>query len=213
MELPWFLAVMDDADPDTVTLLKCNPYVSRTCMFNFAFWAFGSCIRGFRHCRPMISIDAMHLYGKYKGKLLIAMATDGNNEVYPLMFTVVESESTKTWGWFLACLLTYVTDRTNMCIISDGHCGIKSCFDDLTRGYLQVPLTHHRYCLCHLVSNVNTRFNNLALKNLVWKAATANQVRKFENTVDLIKNINSTKYDYLKAEDKEMWILAHDHGH
>ena len=34
----------------------------------------------------------MHLYGKYKGKLLIAMAMDANNEVYPLVFAVVESE-------------------------------------------------------------------------------------------------------------------------
>ena len=84
----------------------------------------------------MISIDATHLYGKYKGKLLIAMATDGNNKVYPLTFAVVESESTETWGWFLACLLTYVTDRSNLCIISDKHRGIQSCFDDTTRGYL-----------------------------------------------------------------------------
>ena len=58
----------------------------------------------------MISINAMHLYGKYKGKLLIAMAIDGNNEIYPLAFAVVESEITESWGWFLACLLTYVTD-------------------------------------------------------------------------------------------------------
>ena len=58
----------------------------------------------------MISIDATHLYGKYKGTLLIAMATDGNNEVYPLAFAVVENESMESWGWFLACLLTYVTD-------------------------------------------------------------------------------------------------------
>ncbi|XP_065616488.1 uncharacterized protein LOC136061944 [Quercus suber] len=114
-----FLAALSDADPDTVTMLKCDPRVPRTCIFNPAFWAFRPCIRGFRHCRPVISIDAMHLYGKYKGKLLIAMATDGNNEVYPLTFAVVESESTETWGWFLACLLTYVTDRTNLCIISD----------------------------------------------------------------------------------------------
>ena len=70
--------------------------MSRGVVFNSAFWAFGLCIRGFRHCRPVISIDAMHLYGKYKGKLLIAMAIDGNNEVYPLTFTVVESESTET---------------------------------------------------------------------------------------------------------------------
>ena len=45
-----------------------------------------------------------------KGKLLIAMATDGNNEIYPLTFAVVENESMESWGWFLACLLTYVTD-------------------------------------------------------------------------------------------------------
>ena len=67
----------------------------------------------------MISIDATHLCGKYKEKLLIAMATNSNNEIYPLAFAVVESESTESWGWFLACLLTYVMDRTNLCIISD----------------------------------------------------------------------------------------------
>ncbi|XP_050255097.1 uncharacterized protein LOC126700989 [Quercus robur] len=177
---------------DIVTTLKCDPRVPGTCIFNSAFWAFGPCIRGFRHCRPVISIDATYLYGKYKGKLLIAMATDGNNEVYPLAFAIVKSESTETWGW---------------------HRGIQSCFDDTSRGYLQPPLTHHRYCLRHLVSNVNTNFNSVALKNLLWKVATANQVRKFENTIDCIKNVNLTMYDYLKEVDQEKWTLVHDHGH
>ena len=136
-ELPRFLAALSDANPDTVTTLKCDPGVPRTCIFNSAFWAFDPCIRGFRHCRLVISIDATHLCGKYKGKLLIAMATNGNNEIYRLAFVVVESESTESWGWFLACLLTYVTDQTNLCIISDRHRGIQSCFDDIEhRGYL-----------------------------------------------------------------------------
>ena len=199
VELPRFLAALSDADPDTVTILKCNPGVPGTCIFNSAFWAFSPCIRGFRHCKPVISIDATHLYGNYKGKLLIAMATDGNSEIYPLAFAVVESESTESWGWFLACLLTYVTDQTNLCIISDRHRGIQSCFDDTEhRGYLQPPLVHHPYCLRHLVSNVNTNFNSVALKNLVWKAATANEVRKFENTMDCIKNVNQDANDYLQ---------------
>nr|XP_023873083.1 uncharacterized protein LOC111985661 [Quercus suber] len=213
VELPRFLAALDDADSDTVTLLNCDPRVPRTCIFNSAFWAFGPCIRGFRHCRPVISIDATHLYGKYKGKLLIAMATDSNNEVFPLAFTIVESESTETWGWFLACLLSRVTDRTNLCIISDRHHGIQSCFDDTTRGYLQAPLAYHRYCIRHLVSNVNTNFNSVVLKNLVWKAATVNQVRKFENTMDCIKNVNPDAYDYLNNVGFKKWTLAHDHGH
>ena len=114
-------------------------------------------------------------------------------------------------GSWHAC--SYVTDQTNLCIISDRHRGIQSCFANTTRGYLQAPVTHHWYCLRHLVSNVNTNFNSLALKNLVWKAATANQVRKFENTMDCIKNVNPTAYDYLKAVRKEKWTLSHNHGH
>ena len=212
-ELPQFLAALSDANLDTVTTLKCNPLVSGTCIFNSVFWAFGPCIRGSRHCKSGISINATYLYGKYKGKLLIVMATDGNNEVYPLAFAIVESESMETWGWFLACLLTYVTNQTNLCIISNRHHGIQSCFNDTIKGYLQPPLTHHRYCLRHLVSNVNTNFNSVALKNLVWKVATANQVRKFENTMDCIKNFNPDAYNYLKEVDQEKWTLVHDHGH
>ena len=53
--LPRFLATLSDADPDTVTTLKCDPRVPRTCIFNSAFWAFSSCIRGFKHYRQVQS--------------------------------------------------------------------------------------------------------------------------------------------------------------
>ena len=79
-----------------------------TCTFKSVFWVFHPSIVRFKHCRPVISIDATHLYGKYKGNLMIAMVTDANNKIYPLAFTVVKSESTKTWGWFLACIRRYV---------------------------------------------------------------------------------------------------------
>ena len=118
------------------------------------------------------------------------------------------------WHALPQSLLTYVTNQTNLCIISNSHRGIQSCFDDTEhRGYLQPPLVHHRYCLRHLVSNVNTNFNSVALRNLVWKAATANQVRKFENTMDCIKNVNPDAYDYLKEVVDQKWTLVHDHGH
>ena len=40
-----------------------------------------------------------------------------------------------------------------------------------------------------------------------------NQVRKFENTMDCIKNVNLDAYDYLKEVPQEKWTLAYDHGH
>ena len=40
------------------------------------FWSFKPSIEGFEHCRPVMNIDGTHLYGKYKGKLLIAMGCE-----------------------------------------------------------------------------------------------------------------------------------------
>nr|KAJ0227394.1 hypothetical protein LSAT_V11C100032340 [Lactuca sativa] len=56
--------------------------------FRRVFWAFSPSINGFKHCRPVISIDATHLYDKYKGKMMIAMGVDGNNQNFPLAFTI-----------------------------------------------------------------------------------------------------------------------------
>ena len=37
VEFPRFLAALSNADPDTVTTLKCDPHVPGTCIFNSAF--------------------------------------------------------------------------------------------------------------------------------------------------------------------------------
>ena len=86
------------------------------------FWAFAHSIARFAHCRPIISIDETHLYGKYKGKLLITMDTNANNEIFLLAFVVVDDEMGASWGWFLSCLRTtiqHVVPDFGICIISD----------------------------------------------------------------------------------------------
>ena len=93
-------------------------------IFKYVFWAFAPSIVGFAHCRPVISINGIHLYGKYKGKLLIAMATDANNEIFPFAFPVVDDETGASWGWFLSCLrkaIQHVVPDSGICIISDRH--------------------------------------------------------------------------------------------
>ena len=51
------------------------------------------------------------------------------------------------------------------------------------------------------------------MKNLVWRAASANQVRKFQATLVLIRNVKQAAHRYLEAKNKEKWTLAHDGGH
>nr|KYP48009.1 hypothetical protein KK1_030300 [Cajanus cajan] len=57
------------------------------------FWTFKPCCDAFDYCKPLIQVDDTHLYGKYRGTLLIATTQDGNNNVLPLAFVVVEGET------------------------------------------------------------------------------------------------------------------------
>ena len=130
------------------------------------FWAFGTSIDGFQYCHPLISIDGTHLYGKYKAKLLIVVAYDSNNGVYPLCYAIVEEESNSNWRWFLHLLHQYVIGgHTGLCIISDRHAAIKN---SMAHEFPE-PVGYHRYCSRYFVSNFNTRFKNIVLKNMLHK--------------------------------------------
>ena len=82
-----------------------------------------------------MSIDVTHLYGKYKGTLLIAMGCDGNNQLFSMTFAITEGENTDSWGWFLACIRNRVTERPGICVISDRHPGIMAAMTDPHLGW------------------------------------------------------------------------------
>ncbi|XP_021975487.1 uncharacterized protein LOC110870611 [Helianthus annuus] len=90
--LPKFLYALQKFNPGTI-VEWCVMRKTNQVEFRRVFWAFDPSIKGFKHCRPVISIDATHLYGKYKGKMMIAMGVDGNNQILPLAFAIVENES------------------------------------------------------------------------------------------------------------------------
>ena len=57
------------------------------------------------------------------------MATDANNKVFPLAFTVVDYELESSWRWFLECLRDMIGDvipAKGICIIFEQHIGIKN---------------------------------------------------------------------------------------
>ncbi|TYK04203.1 serine/threonine-protein phosphatase 7 long form-like protein [Cucumis melo var. makuwa] len=63
--------------------------------------AFGPCIEAFSRCRLVIQIDGTQLYGKYRGKLLIATSVDSNGHLLLLALAIVDEKSADSWGWFL----------------------------------------------------------------------------------------------------------------
>ena len=83
-----------DQDSTTQVFHRTTPTGEDDTVFlKYVFWSFDTCIDGFKYCKSVISIDGTLLYGKYQGKLLVAMATDANNKVFSLAFVVVDCES------------------------------------------------------------------------------------------------------------------------
>jgi len=136
--------------------------------FHRVFWTFGQCKEAFNYCKPMIQVDGTHLYGKYRGTLLMATSQDENDGVLPLAFAVVEGETLTAWSWFLTHLREHVIDKNGICLISDCHTSIKSTFANKALGW-QPPHAYHVYCVRHIASNFNRKFNNVKQKEMLKK--------------------------------------------
>ncbi|XP_025608065.1 uncharacterized protein [Arachis hypogaea] len=121
--------------PGTVAVLKTSlvqvggQVDESQAYFHRLFWTFPPCIEAFRHCKPLVSIDGTHLYGKYGETLLVAIAQDGNSNILPVVFPLVEGENAESWSFFLSHLCQHVTPQPGLLVISDRHNGIKAALE------------------------------------------------------------------------------------
>ncbi|KAL5194447.1 hypothetical protein HKD37_20G056530 [Glycine soja] len=173
--------------------------------FHRVFWTFGQCKEVFKYCKPIIQVDGTHLYGKYRGTLLMATSQDGNGGVLPLAFAVVEGETLTTWSWFLAHLSEHVTDKNGICLISDRHASIKSDVANEALGW-QPPHGYHVYCVRHIASNFNQKFNNAKQKEMLKKLACGYVSLNYYQYIDIVY----TNEHILKAYSAQWWPLGNE---
>ncbi|XP_070013900.1 uncharacterized protein [Nicotiana sylvestris] len=153
-------------------------------MFNYVFLAFKPVVDGFSHCRPLISIDDTHVYGKYDIKLLIVVAVDANGQIFPLAFAICANESQET--------------------------GILSSVENLPAW--QEPYAYHRYCVRHFKANFQKAYPNKDLHDLMWMEATDHQQHKFRMHMEYIRQEDEAAYRWLMRHDPEKWTLHADGG-
>ena len=145
----------------------------------------------------------MHLYGKFKGKMLIATEIDVENGIFSLAYTIVDEETTASWSWFLFQLRTHIVkDRNRIYLISNRYPGILNAIADESIGW-SPPRNYYRYCLRYICSNFNTHFKNVQLKRAVWQAGSAHQVRKFNFIMGRIRTVNEEAWSWLSEIEKE----------
>ncbi|XP_057763569.1 uncharacterized protein LOC130984368 [Arachis stenosperma] len=141
-ELPRWMLGVQSTMPGTVSVLKTSPVRlggevdESTVYFHQIFWTFSPCIEAFRHCKPLVSINGIHLYGKYRGTLLLVITHDGNSNILPIAFALVEGENAESWSFFLSNLRAHVTPQEGIIVISDRHNGIKAALEAPETGWL-----------------------------------------------------------------------------
>ncbi|GKV33641.1 hypothetical protein SLEP1_g42122 [Rubroshorea leprosula] len=73
------------------------------------------CRKGFLlGCRPMMGVYTCFLKGMCKGTLLVAVAKDRNNQMFPMTWAIVDSECTSSRTFFFKCLADDLSNHTGI---------------------------------------------------------------------------------------------------
>ena len=119
--IPPYLALLQSSNVGTVCYVESTDEEEGGTRFQYCFVAYGASVAGYSCMRKVIVVDGTSLKGKYGGCLLSASAQDGNFQIFPLAFAVVNSENDDAWEWFFQRLQTFVVDTPGLVFISDRH--------------------------------------------------------------------------------------------
>ncbi|XP_020987421.1 uncharacterized protein LOC110275596 [Arachis duranensis] len=181
------------------------------CLFSEAILDVLPCIEAFRHCKPLVSIDGTHLYGKYGGTLLVAIAQDGNSNILPVAFALVEGENAESWSFFLSHLRQHVTPQPGLLVISDRHNGIKAALEAPDGGWLP-PAAYRAFCIWHVAANFALTFKGKDARRLLVNAAYAKTEVEFEYWFDILRSENPAMCEWANRIEYSLWTQYCDEG-
>ncbi|XP_025670451.1 uncharacterized protein [Arachis hypogaea] len=179
--------------------------------FHRLFWTFPPCIEAFRHCKPLVSIDGTHLYGKYGGTLLVAIARDGNSNILPVAFALVEGENAESWSFFLSHLRQHVTPQPGLLVISDRHNGIKAALESPDGGWLP-PAAYRAFCIRHVAANFALTFKGKDARRLLVNTAYAKTEVEFDYWFNILRSENPAMCDWANKIEYSLWTQYCDEG-
>ncbi|GJU62560.1 heat stress transcription factor B-4-like protein [Tanacetum coccineum] len=194
---------------DHIAVERNTDHSLPTRVFQRIYVCLGALKLGFRACRrDLLDLDGAFIKGPFPGQVLVAVGLDSNNGIYPLAYALVEAESKSSWCWFLQCLGDDIDlhPNSNFTFISDRQKGIIPAIKTV------YPSAEHRYCLRHIHENMKQGWCGQAYKDLLWRAASATNVRDFEKCMLELKTMNPKAHEWLNKIPAEHWARSHFSG-
>ncbi|XP_059658699.1 uncharacterized protein LOC132305031 [Cornus florida] len=189
------------SNPGSVVKIQTEPTCEENVRkFQRVFICYAAMRNGFKEgCRPLIGVDGCFLKGPYGGHILSAISIDGNNQMFPVAFAVVESETRDSWSWFMTELMDAVGPYEDITFISDRQKGLVDTFENIMVG------SKHRYCVRHLYKNFKLRFKGQQLKIELWEAVRSCTEADFDAHMRKIHELNVEAYRWLHNVPSELW--------
>ncbi|XP_057791885.1 uncharacterized protein LOC131008832 [Salvia miltiorrhiza] len=196
-----YLAELRRVDPDgSFVLLQGEDH-----LFKGLYVCHSALRRGFKAgCRPIVGLDGCHLKTYLGGILLCAVGKDGNNQMFPIAWAVVEIESEDTWTWFLK-LLCYdleIGEGGGWTFISDQQKGLENAVQAIT------PFAEHRNCARHVYMNWKKSFKGATLKNMFWRAVRATTVAQYKAALLEMKKEDALAFEGFVSKDVNKFCKA-----
>lgn len=123
-KLPDYLNKLVKSNPGSLVELCTEPQQNGGHRFKYLFVALEASIKGYEYMRKVVVVDGTHLKGKYGGCLITASAQDGNYQIFPLAFAIVDGENDLSWEWFFTQLSKLVPNHEDLVFVSDRHASI-----------------------------------------------------------------------------------------
>ncbi|XP_074323468.1 uncharacterized protein LOC141660384 [Apium graveolens] len=156
-------------------------------------------------CRKVIGLHDCFQKTIIGGQLLSAVGRDGNNQMFPICYVVVESENTDSWRWFITLMKDdlELENGFGVTVISDQQKGLENAMKEL------LPSVEHRLCTRHLCANFKKRFNTGILKRCFWTIALSTHKVAHARAMKELERLSKGAYEELKAINPKQWCRSH----
>ncbi|GJR72545.1 transposase, MuDR, MULE transposase domain protein [Tanacetum coccineum] len=192
--LPYYCYNLEQKNEGTVTRIKTD----KKGVFEMLFIAIGASICTFLNSlRLVLMIDAAHLKVLYKGKNLVVVAMDGNNQIVPIAFGIYKGETGPCWSWWMSVLKECIGDNPNLLFISDRHAAIALAVEN------DFPLAFHVVCCRHLMMNLSLK--NKKRKDLFWKICKPYTREDFATNMNILQIVQHDAYKKLCDARPQRW--------
>jgi len=140
------------------------------------------------------------IIGKFRGQLATACAIDGLNWMFPVVYGVIESESTEGWQWFMERLREAIGRPPNLAICTDAGQGICEAVSAI------FPYVEHRECMRHLVINFKKKgFVGKVFDDHLWPASYSWTPEDFESHMAPMETARPDMKNWFSKWHNRLW--------